>query len=194
MQYLEAEIEYALEFISTGDHVLEVGCGYGRILAKVFEKSESITGIDTSFDNLVMAKRNLNVHLCQMNASTLGFPDNQFDVLLCLQNGISAFKVDPVELVKESIRVTRPGGICLFSSYSPKFWNERLEWFQLQSNEGLLGEIDYTLTKNGVIACKDGFRSTSFGAEEFSTISEEIGIKVNVIEIDESSIFCEIRV
>jgi 2-polyprenyl-6-hydroxyphenyl methylase/3-demethylubiquinone-9 3-methyltransferase len=191
-QYLEAEITYALNLISPDDRVLELGCGYGRILARVLEKTQSVTGIDTSFENLAMAKRNLNVHLAQMNASTLGFLDNQFDVVLCLQNGISAFKVNPIELVKESIRVTRPGGICLFSSYSPKFWNDRLEWFQLQSQERLLGEIDYTLTKDGVIACKDGFLSTTFGPDEFIEISNKIGIRSNITEVDESSIFCEV--
>jgi len=193
-QYLNAEIDHALEFISHSARVLELGCGYGRILERVLVKTESVIGIDTSFDNLTMAKMNLNMHLVQMDARTLGFSDNQFDVLLCLQNGISAFKIDPIELMRESIRVTRHGGVCLFSSYSHKFWNDRLEWFQLQSKEGLLGEIDYTQTKDGTIACKDGFISTSFGPQEFAAFTEEIGVNANIVEIDESSIFCEVHV
>lgn len=193
-QYLNAEINHALEFISHGIKVLELGCGYGRILERVLVKSDSVIGIDTSLDNLTMAKKNLNVHLVQMDAKTLGFSDDQFDVLLCLQNGISAFKIDPITLMRECVRVTRPGGVCLFSSYSQKFWNDRLEWFQLQSKEGLLGEIDYTQTKDGTIVCKDGFISTSFGPQEFADFIEELGVNANIVEIDESSIFCEIHV
>lgn len=195
-QYLEAEIQHAIDFISLKDRVLELGCGYGRLLTRILDVCDLVTGIDTSLDNLSMAKKTLrsNVHLLQMNASTLGFRDNTFDVLLCLQNGISAFKLDPIELIQESIRVTRPGGVCLFSSYSESFWNARLEWFQVQANEGLLGEIDWDQTMDGVIVCKDGFRATTFGMKEFTDLTAELGISAQLKEVDESSIFCEIHV
>jgi 2-polyprenyl-6-hydroxyphenyl methylase/3-demethylubiquinone-9 3-methyltransferase len=192
IQYLEAEIRHALKFISSGDRVLELGCGYGRVLERVQEKTKSVTGIDTSFANIIMAKRNLDADLYQMNARALGFADDQFDVVLCLQNGISAFKVNPVELMRESIRVTKPSGVCLFSSYSSKFWNDRLKWFELQSEEGLLGEIDYVLTRDENIVCKDGFISTTYRPDEFVEISKELGYRVKIVEVDESSLFCEV--
>ncbi|MHA1906891.1 MAG: class I SAM-dependent methyltransferase [Candidatus Thorarchaeota archaeon] len=195
-QYLEAEIQHAVNFISPNDKVIELGCGYGRLLPRILEVCEFVTGIDTSFDNLRMAKRTLcsDVHLLQMNASTLGFKDNQFDTLLCLQNGISAFKLDPIELIRESIRVTRPGGVCLFSSYSDNFWEARLEWFEIQSSEGLLGEIDWSKTKDGIIVCKDGFHATTFRISDFSDLVNKLRVKAQISEIDESSIFCEIHI
>ena len=52
-----------------------------------------------------------------MDAAALGFRDRVFDVVVCIQNGISAFKVDRRALIAEAIRVTRPGGSVLFSSY-----------------------------------------------------------------------------
>lgn len=48
----------------------------------------------------------------------LGFRNRRFDVVVCIQNGISAFKVDQRKLIGETMCVTRSGGTLLFSSYS----------------------------------------------------------------------------
>jgi 2-polyprenyl-6-hydroxyphenyl methylase/3-demethylubiquinone-9 3-methyltransferase len=197
-QYLEAEIQYILGHLSPSHVVLELGCGYGRILARISANCAKVVGIDTSFESLTLT-RNLgtsqdSIHIAQMHATSLGFPDDTFDVTLCAQNGISAFKVDPRELLSECIRVTRPGGICLLSSYSGKFWPFRLEWFRVQSDAGLLGEIDWHKTKDGVIICKDGFRATTYGADDFLTLTDGFDVKVEIIEVDESSLFCRISV
>jgi 2-polyprenyl-6-hydroxyphenyl methylase/3-demethylubiquinone-9 3-methyltransferase len=197
-QYLEAEIQHALSYLSSKDVVLELGCGYGRFLERLLIPCESVVGIDISFENLMMAKKLQHTYhhlqLLQMNANTLAFPDGFFDVVLCIQNGISAFKLDPLHLVRESIRVTKPGGTSIFSSYSDKFWKPRLDWFRLQSDEGLLGEIDWNSTKDGVIVCKDGFRATTFGIDDFTAIVDRLDKQCSLVEIDNSSIFCIIKV
>jgi len=91
------------------------------------------------------------------DAAELCFRDDVFDVIVCIQNGICAFGVDHRLLLKEALRVTRNGGTLLFSTYSDKFWEHRLKWFEAQSAEGLLGKIDYSLTGDGEIVCKDPF-------------------------------------
>ena len=127
-----------------------------------------------------------------MNAVQLSFPNNAFDVVVCIQNGISAFHVNQKELIHESLRVTKSNGIVLFSSYSEKFWNDRLKWFQLQSDAGLLGEIDYEKTINGNIVCKDGFTATTVGKDQFKTLTSDIdNVIVNIEEVDDSSLFCQ---
>ena len=65
-----------------------------------------------------------------MDAINLGFQDSIFDMVVCIQNGISAFHVDLRALIQETIRITKPGGKILFSTYSDKFWEQRLKWFQ----------------------------------------------------------------
>jgi len=70
-----------------------------------------------------------NCSFMQMNAVQTAFHNNTFDLVICIQNGISAFHVDQRELIKECIRIVKSNGIVLFSSYSEKFWNDRLEWF-----------------------------------------------------------------
>lgn len=197
-QYLEAELQHALTRIRPSDRVLELGCGYGRLLERIAPRARFVVGIDTSPASLRLAGELLlqapHCRLAAMNAATLGFRDGVFDVVLCLQNGVSAFKVDPRALVLECLRVTRPGGRVLLSSYAERFWPDRLEWFRLQSEHGLLGEIDWDATGAGVIVCKDGFRATTVGPDEFRALTAGLPAAIHVGEVDESSVFCELAV
>lgn len=196
-QYLDAETNHVSQKISSHDIILELGCGYGRILPALSKKAKTVIGIDTSFSSLSLAKEMFgNISNClfaQTNAARLSFKNNCFDVVVCIQNGISAFHVDKVNLIRESLRVAKPNGVVLFSSYSDKFWNYRLEWFQLQSEAGLLGEIDYEKTHNGIIVCKDGFTATTVNLDRFKELTAGLeNVNVNIEEVDESSIFCEL--
>lgn len=197
IQYLEAEVNYVLQFIKPEDSVLELGCGYGRILPVLAGRAKSVTGIDTSPSSIELGRKALsslfNCRLIEMDAVNLEFPDSTFDVVICIQNGISAFHVDQLRLLHESIRVTKAGGLILFSSYSDRFWKHRLEWFQLQSAEGLIGEIDFEKSRNGRIVCKDGFTATTVKPGQFIRLISSIrGINAEIEEVDESSIFCRI--
>jgi SAM-dependent methyltransferase len=196
-QYLEAEIDFVLENISPRDFVLETGCGYGRVLKRLCPEAGTVAGIDTSLNSLRLASREIrdrNLMLFCMDAVMMGFADDIFDLTACIQNGISAFGVAQTSLIKEAIRVTRPGGIVLFSSYSERIWNERLKWFHIQADEGLLGEIDYEKTGDGVIICKDGFRATTLAPTDFQKLTSALNVSCQIIEIDNSSLFCRIIV
>jgi len=80
----------------------------------------------------------------------------------------------------------------LFSTYSARFWEHRLEWFEVQSAHHLIGEIDYQATENGVIVCKDGFRATSADATTFERLAAGVGVAPRITEVNNSSLFCEI--
>lgn len=197
-QYLEAEVEHLKDNILPGDRALELGCGYGRILPQIAAKAGFVVGIDNSPFSIALGRdllrRISNCRLVLMNAAQLAFREGGFDVTACIQNGISAFKVDPRRLISEAVRVTRPGGKALFSSYSDRFWEQRLKWFELQSAAGLLGEIDYDKTGCGVIECKDGFKATAVNPEQFLALAEPLNLRCEITEVDESSVFCEIFV
>jgi len=196
-RYLLAEIDFVTKYINHDDIVIELGCGYGRVLPALAEKAKMVYGIDTSIQSLQLGQKLLqgirNCHLLNMDAVQLSFPDNIFNVVVCIQNGISAFHVNQRDLVAESIRVTKPGGKALFSTYSDKFWNDRLEWFKRQADEGLVGEIDFDKTGNGVIVCKDGFRATTVSADDFGKLVSDFNVNMEIVEVDESSLFCVIR-
>jgi len=196
-QYFEAEINHVLQKVNSDDLVLDLGCGYGRVIPSLTRRARSVIGIDTSLASLLMGQEMLsdvsNYNLLQVDALHLAFRHSSFDVVICIQNGISAFHVDQKELIKESIRVTKPGGTILFSSYLEKFWDHRLEWFRLQAEGGLLGEIDYEKTKYGVIVCKNGFTATTLKPKQFLSLVSGLDVEAKVVEVDESSAFCEMK-
>jgi 2-polyprenyl-6-hydroxyphenyl methylase/3-demethylubiquinone-9 3-methyltransferase len=138
--------------------------------------------------------RSESIHFAVMDAVQMGFQSQSFDLTICIQNGISAFSVDQKKLFAEAVRVTRRGGTVLFSSYSQRFWAERLRWFEIQAEHGFIGEIDHGLTGDGVIVCKDGFRATTVDSEGFMSLAAGLGLMPDIIEVDGSSLFCEIVV
>jgi len=195
-QYLDAEIQFVITNVRGADLVLELGCGYGRVLKTVSPFVSMIIGNDISRGSLELAKSYMepckNYRLLQMNASNMSFSPCVFDAVFCIQNGISAFGVDKKRLIAESIRVTKSDGVILFSSYSPKIWADRLDWFRKQSQIGLLGEIDEEKTGGGTIVCKDGFKATTISDSQFTELFREFELDASVIEVDESSIFCKV--
>jgi 2-polyprenyl-6-hydroxyphenyl methylase/3-demethylubiquinone-9 3-methyltransferase len=195
-QYLEAEIAFVLSRLSPGDLALELGCGYGRVAVRLSAVAGRVLGIDTSFESLMLARRlargDLRCEFAQMDASALAVANAKFDVVVCVQNGLSAFAVDPTRVLGEALRVTRPGGRIVLSSYSASFWRERLGWFESQAAAGLVGTIDYDETRDGVIVCKDGFRARTFSPEAFRSLCDSFGLTPVITTVDESSVVCDI--
>ncbi|BBO83958.1 hypothetical protein DSCO28_45240 [Desulfosarcina ovata subsp. sediminis] len=194
-QYFEAEIRHVLDRIRPTDAVLELGCGYGRVTTRLAKAARRTVGIDSAAGNIAYARSLDTEESCEfliLDALALGFPDKAFDVVVCIQNGICAFNVDRQALVLEALRVTRRGGIVLFSSYSDRFWPYRLAWFETQFAEGLVGPIDYAASKNGSIVCTDGFRAGRMTPGDFSELCTALGVRFTTCEIDDSVVFCEI--
>ena len=193
--YLEAEIEFVLSKTTSSMLALELGCGYGRVLERLLPRVRMACGIDTSLSSLRMALEYLghkpSVCLACMDSVQMGLRDRAFDLTICIQNGICAFAVDQQQLFREAMRVTRSGGLVMFSSYTPQFWKDRLEWFELQSAHHLIGEIDYRATGNGMIVCKDGFQVTTADKATFEKLAASLQVTPRITEVDGSSLFCE---
>jgi len=191
IQYLSAEISYVKDNILSTDHVLELGAGYGRIVKELAPFCKSVTGIDISEDNVTFSKEYLkdisNVHIEVMDVHNITFI-RHFEVVLCLQNGLSAMHLSRDSVLK-ILGSVAPCGRAYFSSYSEKFWGHRLKWFHEQASKGLLGEIDLEKTKDGVIICKDGFKSITHSLKDLEEIGKSLGYQYFIKEVDESSIF-----
>ena len=213
-QYFHAEIRHVLTRIEAADAVLELGCGYGRVVMELARVADWVVGIDTSAESLALARQlaesTSNCEFLEMDAVDLHFPDGEFDVVVCIQNGICAFGVDKERLLREAIRVTRPAGRVILSTYAERFWPHRLEWFEQQAERGLVGDIDHDATGNGVIVCKDGFRAETVSPADLKMLCAQIGVAPNITptitptitpnitpiitEVDGSSVFCEFTV
>ena len=194
-QYLDEEINYVKERLSPADHVIELAAGYGRIVRCLAPFCAAITGIDISKESVALSESYLkdhpNARIIEMDVHHLSL-HTLFDTVLCLQNALSAMRATP-ETIRNVIALLAPGGTAYFSTYSARFWDWRIRWFEEQAQKGCLGALDYTQTKDGVIVCKDGFRATTQTPEELETIGRQSGFPYELVEVDESSLFLIIR-
>jgi len=195
-RYLDAEIEHVIRRLRPSDTVLELGCGYGRVALRLAEVALRVVGIDTSLESIALARKlagdDSRCRFQVMDALDLRYPDESFDAVVCVQNGVCAFGVDREKLLREALRVARPGGRVLFSTYAERFWPHRLEWFEAQAEAGLVGEIDYSRSRDGVIVCKDGFRVGRMSREDWKKLCTRVAVEPEITEVDGSSLFCEI--
>lgn len=191
-RYFDEEINFVVRNLHSKERVLEIGAGYGRIIKELAPFAGSVMGIDISQATVDLGKDYLkecpNCSIRVMDAHNLQFGE-EFDVVLCLQNGLSAMKGEPMHLIRQCMKMLTPGGRAYFSTYSAKFWKHRLDWFHEQADKGLLGEIDLEKTKDGIIVCKDGFVAITFSEDELKKLGERSGYHYHIEEVDESSLF-----
>ncbi|MBN3035116.1 MAG: class I SAM-dependent methyltransferase [Bacteroidales bacterium] len=196
-KYLDDEINFLMDRIEPHHRILEMGCGYGRVMMPLAAKAAFVAGIDLSDENISYGMKFLarmpNTLLMTMDACNTAFHNGTFDLTFCIQNGICAFGETSYDLLRECLRVTRPGGKVVLSSYSESMWPERLRWFELQSAEGLVGPVDHTRTRKGVIVCNDGFRVGTFTPDRFRDLAASFRLQASVIEYARSTVMCEIR-
>ena len=190
--YLKGEIEYCRKKTYPDIRVLELGCGYGRIIKELANDSYFVFGIDNAPLNIEVARTYLKgitkVDVEVMNVKSLAFEDEAFDCVLCLQNGLSAFGTDPLVVLKEGWRVIKKGGCLVCSTYSEGFWPHRLAWFHAQADAGLLSPVDEDKSKAGIIACKDGFISRSTTEDDFRKYAGLLDLNVEVRTLSSGSL------
>jgi phosphatidylethanolamine/phosphatidyl-N-methylethanolamine N-methyltransferase len=112
--------------LKPGDAILEVGIGTG-LTATLYPTNCRVVGIDLSTAMLRVAARHVesrgrdNIFLWQMDASSLAFADESFDVVYAAY--VVSVVPDPVRVLKEMRRVCRTDGHIVllnhFRSTSP---------------------------------------------------------------------------
>lgn len=195
-RYLDAEIAYVRRGLAPDDIILEVGAGYGRVMKELAQNVRFVHGIDISEDSVAFGLEYLRKFPnCKLDVADIYnlAAGMEYDAVLCIQNGLSAITGNNVELVRIILKILKKGGKAYFSSYSPKFWETRLAWFEEQASKGLLGSIDYEKTAGGKIVCNDGFMSETYAVTELERLGKASGCNYVIHEEDDSSVFLVIQ-
>src|SRR3954454_7694820 len=110
--------------IKAGMKVLDLGCGDGTTALPAAKRGADVLGVDIA-QNLVEAgnrratKEGLtNCRFQEGDASNLqGLPDKSFDLVVSIFGAMFAPK--PLDVAKEMVRVTKPGGRIVMGNWIP---------------------------------------------------------------------------
>ncbi len=100
-----------------GTHVLDAGCGTGRMSRHLVDRGCSVVGLDLSPGMLEQARRagpDLEVH--EGSLLDLPFADGGFDGVLLWYSVIHLTDAELPAALAEAARVLRPGGLVLVAS------------------------------------------------------------------------------
>ncbi len=122
-----ALVKYAR--IAPGSEVLDVACGTGVVALTAARLGAKVTGMDLTPALVARAKQNgaitgLDVAWHEGDAEAMPFGDAKFDFVVS-QFG-HMFAPRPEIVVKEMLRVLRPGGTIAFSTWPPELMVGRM--------------------------------------------------------------------
>jgi len=100
----------------SGGRILDVACGPGGTVRQLMchYEPDMITAVNISEGEITEArKRAPDCTFCLMDATRLGFPENQFDAIICVE---AAFHFDSRDaFLREALRILKPGGSLVLS-------------------------------------------------------------------------------
>jgi ubiquinone/menaquinone biosynthesis C-methylase UbiE len=105
------EVSKDVSKLQPGAAVLDLGCGTGHFADYLHKKGFKVTGIDPSEGMLEYATKNFpEVSFIKGSATSLPFPDNHFDYVLCIEVLRYLHPEDVAASYREISRVLKPGG------------------------------------------------------------------------------------
>jgi len=103
--------------------LLEVGCGEGRLLARLKAQGWQVEGQDLDPKAAAQARRahGLTVHLGEL--TRLNLPAESYDAIV--MNHVIEHAYDPVALLRECRRLLKPGGLFVATTPNPESYGHR---------------------------------------------------------------------
>lgn len=163
--------------VREGDRILDLGCGWGRVLKPVSDRGGEAIGFDISHKMLLAARKHLAKHnhtakLVRGDATRLPFADQSFDMLYSLLVLQHLSKENGKEVFAEISRVLKEGGEA-FIRVPSRFAPENLLFAFLQFVSihvfRVKDPIRMRFYRIGEIrkACRTLFRNCEITAHEF---------------------------
>lgn len=200
--FLRAEIRYLKTHLKKDARVLDVGCGYGRVLKLLQKGSWELWGMDNSSSELRQAKQYIgrapNIHLVLGDVRKTGFSQEFFDVAYVTGNTFGNLGRSKVPILKELTRIVRKGGSIIVTTY-----NEKDETFAIRLSSYRKVKVPLKMVskreKKVYIKVKtygkdETFVSEQFSRDELKKLFLKSGLKAKVKPLTKITYVCEARV
>lgn len=139
--FFRQESQMLQKTLSGAGRVLEVGCGFGRVLEWVPE-GVRYTGVDIARHNVTEAKaRNPRGDWICGDATALSFGDQVFDAVFCIQNTLGNMEGIETRVMAEMRRVCRKKGKVILSVYAEDSFETRRIWYDRLVDIGIFRRI-----------------------------------------------------
>ncbi len=115
-------------FQMRGKKILDIGCGKGGVAIACGLKGAIVYGFDTDRNEISIAKKRIetsginDVFVFISNAEKMPFQDNYFDLVTV--TGVLEHVNNLEKVIKEIIRVVKPGGYCYITTPNPFYPRE----------------------------------------------------------------------
>lgn len=107
---------------SPNARLLEIGCGNGRLLARMRNLGWEVEGLDVDAQAVEVARAK-NITVRHGDLSAQGYPDNSFDAIY--MGHLIEHVHDPLGLIRECCRVLKPGGTLVIVTPNTDSWGLR---------------------------------------------------------------------
>jgi len=141
--FYQAVHQRLLTYVELPDtpHVLDIGCGTGRLLRRLGAEYPTLTGVglDVSREMLRQARSALSeaarFKFVQGKSEAMPLPPEQFDAAFCTISFLHY--PDPVRVLENVRRVLKPQGRFYLADYTPPRWLDQTEQYLPLSPGGL---------------------------------------------------------
>lgn len=174
--YIEQEFNLLKTKLNGANRVLEAGVGIGRLIPVLAPIVKEFIGIDNA-DLMIeessrVAQRFRNVQIVKGDLENLSkiFPNNYFDLSICVWNTIGNVK-EEVLVLKEISKVTSKS--IFVTVYLKGTLEKRKNWYKTVGVS--IKKID---EKNEIFYSESGLKSKSYSLEDIKKIAKEAGLNI----------------
>lgn len=128
-EILQIDNQMGLGLVNGGERLLEAGSGIGSLFIALRKNGIAAHGIDFSHENVQTSRKLAELSglydessyqaLRQGSLEDIKFPNNYFSMITCF--GVLEFVDDMISVIREFLRVLKPGGILWISSSDNRF-------------------------------------------------------------------------
>ncbi len=175
-------MEEFVKYVSRDMDILDVGCGYGRTLNKLYNNGfRNLTGVDYSQG---MVNRGLELYpyldLIKNDGDTIPFPDSTFDSVLLV--GVLTSNIEngtQINLISEISRVLKSNGVLYIADFLINRDERNLKRYQKYKNKyGIYGvfELDEGVvlrhhTEEHILELTKNFKKLVFEKTVYDTMN-----------------------